>query len=111
MTLFRKSCIYKLFSYSAFLAKQFRDAVITEVAAGRMKVVCNGVSSKILPGLNDTVVRRFNRGPVGPHPVASFEVTNNLYSNYEYFQLDEATQILISLIGIRSYFFKMRRRT
>jgi hypothetical protein len=59
---------------TAFLAKQFRDAVIAEVAAGRMKVVCNGVSSKILPGLDDHTVRRFNRTPVGPHPVGSFEV-------------------------------------
>ena len=67
--------ITRLFCFfSAFQAKQFRDAVISEVAAGRMKVVCNGVSSKILPGLNDSDVRRFNRTPVGPHPVASFEV-------------------------------------
>ena len=71
-----------LFYFSAYLAKQFRDAVIAEVAAGRMKVVCNGVSSQILPGLNDATVRRFHRGPVGPHPVASFEVTErNLVNN------------------------------
>jgi hypothetical protein len=43
-----------------------------------MKVVCNGVTSKILPGLNDTYVRRFNRTPVGPHPVASFEVCTHI---------------------------------
>ena len=59
---------------SVILAKAFRDKVIAEVAGGRLKVVCNGVTSKILPGLNDADVRRFNRTPVGPHPVASFEV-------------------------------------
>ena len=61
-------------SFTALLAKEFRDKVVAEVAAGRMKVVCNGVTSKILPGLNDDYVRRFNKTPVGPHPVASFEV-------------------------------------
>ena len=72
------NCSIFFFYLSAFLAKQFRDAVIAEVAAGQMKVVCNGVSSKILPGLDDSVVRRFNRTPVGPHPVGSFEVRMNM---------------------------------
>ena len=64
----------KFFIFSAFCAQQFRDLVISEVAHGKMKVVCNGVSSRILPGLKDAYVRRFNRTPVGPHPVGSFEV-------------------------------------
>ena len=42
--------------------------------AGNMTVVCNGVTSEILPGLEDSQVPHFNTEPKGPHPVGSFEV-------------------------------------
>ena len=51
-----------------------RDSIIMEVAAGNMTVVCSGVTSELLPGLDDSKVPHFNTGPVGPHPVGSFEV-------------------------------------
>ena len=55
-------------------ALALRDAIILEVAAGNMTVVCNGVTSDILPGLEDSKVPHFNTEPMGPHPVGSFEV-------------------------------------
>lgn len=32
------------------MAWDFKEKVVQEVASGRLKVVCNGVSSQILPG-------------------------------------------------------------
>ena len=55
-------------------ALAIRDSVILEVAAGNMTVVCDGVTSDILPGLDDSEVPHFNTQPKGPHPVGSFEV-------------------------------------
>ena len=55
-------------------ALALRDAIIMEVVAGNMTVVCNGVTSDILPGLDDSKVPHFNTEPRGPHPVGSFEV-------------------------------------
>ena len=55
-------------------AWDFRDNILMEVAARKMKVVCTGVTSKILPGLNDANVPKFNTNPIGPHPIGSFEV-------------------------------------
>ena len=42
--------------------------------AGNMTVVCNGITSEILPQLEDSKVPNFNTEPIGPHPVGSFEV-------------------------------------
>ena len=39
-----------------------------------MTVVCNGITSEILPQLDDSKVPKFNTKPIGPHPVGSFEV-------------------------------------
>ena len=39
-----------------------------------MTVVCNGVTSDLLPGLDDSQVPNFNTFPIGPHPAGSFEV-------------------------------------
>ena len=55
-------------------ALALRDKIVLEVMAGNMTVVCNGVTSEILPGLDDTKVPKFNTEPIGPHPVGSFEV-------------------------------------
>ena len=51
-----------------------RDAIIDEVAAGNMTVVCNGVTSDMLPGLDESKIPSFHTGPIGPHPVGSFEI-------------------------------------
>ena len=51
-----------------------RDAIVEEVRAGNMTVVCDGITSDILPGLEDSRVPAFHTGPIGPHPVGSFEV-------------------------------------
>ena len=67
--------------YSLFLfhiqeeeALRLRDAIIEEVAAGNMTVVCNGVSSELLPGLDDSKVPGFSTQPHGPHPVGDFQI-------------------------------------
>ena len=39
-----------------------------------MTVVCDGVTSDILPELDDSKVPAFHTGPIGPHPVGSFEI-------------------------------------
>ena len=39
-----------------------------------MTVVCDGVTSAIVPGLDDSKVPYFNTGPIGPHPCGSFEI-------------------------------------
>ena len=59
-------------------ALTLRDKIILEVMAGNMTVVCNGINSEILPGLDDTKVPHFNIEPIGPHPVGSFEVWTEL---------------------------------
>jgi len=51
-----------------------RDAIIDEVAAGNMTVVCNGVTSDMVPGLDESKIPGFHTGPMGPHPVGSFEI-------------------------------------
>jgi len=55
-------------------ALEIRDAVVEEVRAGNLTVVCNGVTSQILPGINDDEVYDFNMEPIGPHPIGSFEI-------------------------------------
>merc|ERR1712013_99717 len=55
-------------------ALRLRDDIIEEVKAGNMTVVCNGITSGILPQLEDSKVPNFNTEPIGPHPVGSFEV-------------------------------------
>ena len=67
-------CMLNRFSPKEAAAIAFRDAIINEVAAGNMTVVCNGVTSDILPGLDDSQVPHFHTSPIGPHPVGSFEV-------------------------------------
>ena len=55
-------------------ALRLRDAIVEEVKAGNMTVVCDGVTSDILPGLDDSKVPGFNMEPFGPHPVGEFQV-------------------------------------
>ena len=66
--------IIKRFSLKEEAAINLRDAIIDEVAAGNMTVVCNGITSDILPGLDNSEVPYFHTSPIGPHPVGSFEV-------------------------------------
>lgn len=47
---------------------------MAEVAAGNMTVVCDGVTSDILPGLDDSKVPGFHPDPYGPHAVGNFKV-------------------------------------
>ena len=55
-------------------AKSIQEQLINAVANHEFLVVLNGVTSSILPDLNDTLVPDFNMHPVGPHPCGSFEV-------------------------------------
>merc|ERR1712008_126833 len=70
-------------------ALRIRDLLIEQVAAGKLVVVLTGVTSELLPGLDDSKVPSFNTGPLGPHPAGSFEV----WSPQEY--LAEAMSILM----------------
>ncbi len=54
------------------LADEVCSSIAAAVSAGRFVVVCPGVTSAALPGL--VGASRMNRGPVGPHPVATFGV-------------------------------------
>merc|ERR1712126_280317 len=62
-------------------ALSLRDAIVNEVAISNMTVVCDGVNSGILSGLNDSQVSKFNRKPAGPHPVGNFQI----WTPQEYF--------------------------
>ena len=39
-----------------------------------MTVICEGVTSEIVPGLDDTKVPGFRPGPHGLHPVGDFQI-------------------------------------
>ena len=64
-------------TYPPFLgdnAWEFRNKIIQAVWEKQFVVVCNGVTSLIVPGLNDDAVPNFNEHPVGPHASGSYEV-------------------------------------
>jgi len=54
-------------------AQAFKALLIDQVREKKFIVVCNGITSEILPGLNDSAVPLFNVQPRGPHPSGSFE--------------------------------------
>ena len=60
-------------SFQEEAALILRDSIIEEVKACNTTVVCNGITSDILPALDDSKVPKFNTKPIGPHPVGSFE--------------------------------------
>jgi len=60
-------------------ALELKDKVVAEVIAGNMTVVCDGVTSDILPGLDDSKVPGFHTVPYGPHAVGNFKVFYNSY--------------------------------
>jgi hypothetical protein len=53
--------------------------IVDEVIAGNMTVVCDGVTSDILPGLDDSKVPGFYPDPYGPHSVGNFKVRLTVY--------------------------------
>ena len=53
---------------------EFRQKVIDGVTAGNFTVVCNGITSEILPGLDDDSVGEIGEGPMGPHAAGNFQV-------------------------------------
>ena len=68
---------------------------MAEVAAGNMTVVCDGVTSDILPGLDDSKIPGFWTEPIGPHAVGQF----NAWVPREY--LGIFTSLLISVLIVR----------
>jgi len=54
-------------------ARSLQALIIEQVRNKTLVVVCNGVTSDILPGIKNSEVRDFNTGPKGPHPIGSFE--------------------------------------
>ena len=67
-------------------ALDLKDKVVAEVAAGNMTVVCDGVTSDILPGLDDSKVPGFHLDPYGPHAVGNFKVNFNVI--FKHFTLE-----------------------
>merc|ERR1712089_89729 len=55
-------------------ALRLRDLLVEEVAAKRLLVVLPGVTSDILPGLDDSKVPNIHMGPFNPHPIGNFEI-------------------------------------
>jgi hypothetical protein len=55
-------------------AKRIQNDLIDYVKREEAVFVLNGVTSDILPGLNDSTVPEFNMEPIGPHACGSFEV-------------------------------------
>lgn len=56
------------------LALALHDQLVAQVAAGAFVAVCHGVTSEMIPGLNEAAIPPINRHPIGPHPCGSFEV-------------------------------------
>ena len=54
-------------------AERIRKEIINGVEEGEFVAVCHGVTSDMLPGLNETEIPPVNYGPIGPHPIGSFE--------------------------------------
>lgn len=59
---------------SSKAANDLRKKVVRRVEQGTLVAVCHGVTSSMLPGLDDKKVPQVNNGPKGPHPCGSFEV-------------------------------------
>eukprot|EP01137_Pigoraptor_chileana_P008104 Opistho-2@54495 len=55
-------------------ALSLRHKLLQEVTSGKLKVVFNGITNEVFPSLNVSNVPLFNEGPIGPHPIGSFEV-------------------------------------
>ena len=61
-------------TFSVQAAYAFKEKIVAEVIAGNMTVVCDGITSDIIPGLDDSKVPGFFIDPIGPHPVGNFAV-------------------------------------
>ena len=66
-----KKCLNSIVSVQA--ARALKDRIVAEVVAGNLTVVCDGITSEILPGLDDSQVPGFYEDPVGPHSVGNFK--------------------------------------
>ena len=55
-------------------AHKLNNKIIAEVIAGNMTVVSPGITSEILPGIDDSKVPGFYMDPIGPHSVGNFKV-------------------------------------
>ncbi len=58
---------------SVAAAERLRAEVVERVRRRELVAVCAGVTRAMVPRLNESAVPPVNYGPVGPHPVASFE--------------------------------------
>jgi DOPA 4,5-dioxygenase len=54
-------------------ALRMQARLVRAVERGSLVAVCDGVTARILPALNESEVPPVNLGPVGPHPAGSFE--------------------------------------
>ena len=57
-------------------AMRLRSELIEQVSTGEFICVLNGVTSEILPGLDESNIPHVNLTPVGPHPIGSYEVSS-----------------------------------
>jgi DOPA 4,5-dioxygenase len=55
-------------------AERLRRQLVARVQAGEFVAVCHGVTSQMLPSLDEASIPPFNIAPIGPHPCGSFEV-------------------------------------
>eukprot|EP01126_Amoeba_proteus_P054915 TRINITY_DN677_c0_g1_i1.p1 TRINITY_DN677_c0_g1~~TRINITY_DN677_c0_g1_i1.p1 ORF type:complete len:195 (+),score=36.23 TRINITY_DN677_c0_g1_i1:116-700(+) len=55
-------------------ALKLRQLLLQAVEAREFIVIFNGITSEIVPGINETAIPKFNIHPIGPHPCGSFEV-------------------------------------
>ena len=64
------------FFISVQAAIDLKDKIVAEVAAGNMTVICEGITSDIVPGIDDSKVPGFYLDPIGPHAVGQYNVMN-----------------------------------
>ena len=69
--------------------------MVEEVAGGN--ITCEGVTSDIVPGLEDNSVPGFRAGPHGLHPVGNFQI----WIPREYLPCLQCTMFIISLFIVK----------
>ena len=55
---------------------ELKAKIVEEVRAHNFTAVCDGVTSAILPGIDDFEVPPVHDSPIGPHASGNYEVRN-----------------------------------
>jgi hypothetical protein len=107
---------YTIYSDAEKEAVDFREALIQEVKANKLTVVCPGIGPNEVPKFTSRPAR-VNKGPIGPHPCGSYEIwtpEESLSSMMSFAMMNRGSlSILIHPLGrneVQSYFIEELRK-